>query len=120
VSDRIRIEGLEVHAIVGVHEWERNAPRDVRLDVTLETDLSRAGATDDLAETVDYDILAHQIVDRLSAMQPRLIETIAAAAADVCLAHRRVSAVEVTVHKPHAIESARCVAVTIRRRRPGE
>jgi FolB domain-containing protein len=117
VSDRIRIDGLLVRAVVGVFDWERDAPRDVRLDLVVETDLTRAGATDHLADTVDYGILAQQVHDRVLALEAKLLERVAAAAAEICLAHPRVTAVEVTVHKPGAIESAESVGVWIRRER---
>ena len=117
MTDRIRIDGLLVHAVVGVHACERKAPREIRIDLVLETDLAKAGDSDDLADTVDYDAVANAVHARVASMQPRLIESVAAAAADVCLAVRAVAAVEVTVHKPGAIDCARSVSVTIRRGR---
>ena len=38
----------------GVSDEERGGPQLIEVDVELEADLSRAGASDDLAETVDY------------------------------------------------------------------
>lgn len=87
----------------------------MRLDVVVETDVSRAGTTDELSETVDYDILAQRVHERVAAASPKLIETVAEVAAKVCLEHRRVLAAEITVHKPHAIDLAQSVSVTIRR-----
>jgi dihydroneopterin aldolase len=78
--DRIRLTGLRVRGFHGVLPAERRDGQDFLVDVALTLDLTPAATTDDLA----------------------LIETLAVRLADVCLADRRVSSAEVTVHKPSA------------------
>lgn len=117
MTDRIEVRGLVVTCVVGVHDHERRAPRELLLDLVLETDLRRAGATDSLADTVDYDALARIVRERFRGLAPRLIETVAAETADVCLGDRRVDAVTVTVRKTGAVEGTESVSVTVRRTR---
>lgn len=117
MTDRVALRGLVVECVVGVHAWERKKPRELVLDVVLELDLSNASVTDDLAATVDYDALAQSIRARVAGMSPKLIETVAGAVLDVCLADALVVAADVTVHKPGAVEGVEDVAVTLRRER---
>lgn len=117
MTDRVALRGLVVECVVGVHAWERKKPRKLVLDVVLELDLSNASVTDDLAATVDYDALAQSIRARVAGMSPKLIETVAGAALDVCLADALVVAAEVTVHKPGAVAGVEDVAVRLTRRR---
>ncbi len=72
------------------------------MDAVLELDLRPAGASDDLADTVDYGVLAAQLAAVVAGEPVDLLETLAARLAQICLADGRVVSVEVTVHKPDA------------------
>ena len=52
--DRIELRGLRLSAICGVLPEERDRPQPLELDLDLWADLSAAGRSDDLADTVDY------------------------------------------------------------------
>jgi dihydroneopterin aldolase len=119
-SDTIRLVGVAATGRHGVHEHERRDGQRFVVDVALRVDASRAAASDDLADTVDYSTLASQIVALIEGEPVNLIETLAGAIADRCLEHGGVFGAEVTVHKPEAplqLEFAD-VAVTIDRSRP--
>jgi 7,8-dihydroneopterin aldolase/epimerase/oxygenase len=121
VSDRIELRGLRVRGHHGVYDHERRDGQDFVVDVTVGLDLAPAGASDDLADTLDYGALAKRVAAIVGGPPANLIETVAARVADAVLADDpRVSAVEVTLHKPQApipLEFAD-VAVVIQRTRP--
>ena len=102
MSDRIELRGLRVRGYHGVLPEERRDGQLFGIDVVLETDVSTAAASDDLADTVDYATVARQVEKIVGGTPVDLIETLAVRLADACLAHRGVTAVEVAVHKPHA------------------
>lgn len=102
MSDRIRLRGLTVQARHGVLPEERTTPQPFVVDVDLDVDLSVAGASDDLVDTVDYGSLARDVADVLAGGPVSLVETLAEAIARVCLARPTVEAAHVTVHKPQA------------------
>jgi dihydroneopterin aldolase len=119
MSDRIALRGLRVRGYHGVLPEERRDGQLFGIDVVLETDVAPAAATDDLAATVDYSVVARQ-VERIVAGDPvDLIETLAVRIADACLTHRGVTAVEVTVHKPSAPMGLPFDDVTVTVRRTG-
>ena len=119
MSDRIVIDGLEVWAHHGVLPHERELGQRFVLDVALELDLAPAGASDALADTVDYGALAEAIHDRVAGERHDLLERVAEQVADLALEDQRVRAVEVTVRKPAAPLTvvAREVRVEVRRSR---
>lgn len=119
MTDRIAVKGLEVFAHHGVLDHEKAEGQLFSVDVELEVDLAFAGATDDLADTVDYGALAEKIHARVAGEQWNLIETVAHRVADLVLEDRRVTGVTVTIHKPQAPISVpfRDVAVTVHRAR---
>jgi dihydroneopterin aldolase len=120
--DRITLRGMRFAGRHGALPGERDAAQPFEVDVTLRLDLSRAAASDELADTVDYGAvfaLARDIVEERSF---HLVEAIAGAIADAVLdAERRVREVEVSVRKPSApLPGAfETVEVRLRRRRKG-
>lgn len=102
MTDRIELRGLRVRGNHGVLPEERRDGQLFGVDIVLETDVSAAAATDDLAETIDYSVVARQVAAIVGGEPVDLIETVAVRVAAACLAHPGVTAVEVTLHKPHA------------------
>jgi dihydroneopterin aldolase len=107
VSDRITLRGMRFLGRHGVTLEERLEPQPIEVDVELETDLSAAAGSDELADTIDYSgvfELARGIVEERSF---RLIEALAGEVADAVLAaqgdgHPPLASVEVRVRKPQA------------------
>jgi dihydroneopterin aldolase len=102
MTDRITLTGLRVRGHHGVLEHERRDGQDFVIDAALSLDTRRAGASDDLADTVDYGVLASRLADVVAGEPCDLIETLAERLAAVCLSHPLVFEVELTVHKPGA------------------
>ena len=117
--DSITITGIEVFAYHGVLAEEKETGQRFLVDVELGLDLSGAGATDDLAQTVDYGVLAQRIHDVVATERWDLIEKVAARVAETVLEDARVETVVVVVHKPGAPIAVdfQDVSVTIRRDR---
>jgi 7,8-dihydroneopterin aldolase/epimerase/oxygenase len=102
VADRIELRGLTVRGHHGVYEHERRDGQDFVVDITVWVDLAAAAASDDLADTLDYGVLAQRAADIVAGPPRNLIETVAGAIADDVMGDDRVHAVEVVVHKPSA------------------
>jgi len=118
-SDHIVLRGIEVFGHHGVLPHERELGQTFIVDVDLELDLAAAGASDHLADTVDYGALSGELAAVVRDERYDLIERLATRLSEVCLARPSVAAVTVTVHKPHAPVPVPLadVAVTLRRTR---
>lgn len=118
-ADTIRISGIEVFGHHGVHEAEKEHGQRFLVDVEVSLDLSRAGATDQLPDTVDYGHLATAVHRVVAGERWDLLERVADRVAEVVLAYPLVAGVDVTVHKPDAPIGVPFadVAVTIHRTR---
>jgi len=119
MSDTISLRGLRAFGRHGVLPHEQVDGQTFLVDATLEVDLARAGASDDLADTVDYGTLAAALVAVVTDERYDLIERLATRLTEVCLADLRVTAATVTVHKPEAPVPVpfEDVTVTLRRTR---
>ncbi|WP_129841675.1 dihydroneopterin aldolase [Streptomyces sp. RFCAC02] len=100
--DRIALRGLRGRGFHGVLPREREEGQTFVVDVVLGLDTRPAAASDDLARTVDYGVLAEQVTAVVTGEPCDLLETLAQRVADRCLAHEAVIEAEVTVHKPEA------------------
>ncbi len=122
MSDTVFVTGLSLHAYHGVMQHESEVGQTFKLDLVLDIDLSAASHSDKLVDTVGYDQVVEVASSVFCAQRYRLVETAAGAVADAVLdAFPKVTAVEVTVHKPHAPVAATFddVGVTIARSRHG-
>lgn len=117
--DTIEIRGLRALGFCGAlpEEQERRQPFEVDLDV--ETDLSVAGASDELGDTVDYGALCAQVEAVVVDERFVLMERLATRIAEVVLADDRIAAVTVTVRKlrPPVPQQLETSGVSIRRTR---
>ncbi|MDP6863127.1 MAG: dihydroneopterin aldolase [Acidimicrobiales bacterium] len=98
-SDCIQLRGLRVVCIVGVLPEERQRPQPIELDIDIYTDLSIAGKSDDLADTVDYGAAAEAVSEICLSSQAQLLEHLAQRIADQLLLLTPVSAVAITIKK---------------------
>ena len=102
VSDRITLRGMRFMGRHGVSDEERAEPQPFEVDLVLRLDLSRPGATDDLADTINYASLFELTREVVQGQQFHLIEALASAILDAVLAAHPVDDVEVRVRKPKA------------------
>jgi FolB domain-containing protein len=99
VQDRLVIERLEFQGYCGVSDNEREAPQPMAVDLELTLDMTRAAATDDLHDTVDYIQITEQVLAIAQTERFRLLETLAERLAQAILDGFAVSEVELWVRK---------------------
>ena len=115
--DRITIRDLSLRCIIGLYPEERIKKQDVVINVVMETDLRKAGQTDDLNDTVNYKAIKLAILDFVESSSFNLIESLAEGIAAICLNDPLVQSATVTLDKPGALRFCRSVAVEVTRER---
>ena len=65
--DTIRLTGVQGMGTHGVLDYEHQRTQPFIVDAVLHLDLSRAGSSDDLHDTVDYGRVAKRIVSVIEA-----------------------------------------------------
>jgi len=115
VADRIDIVDLHLRALVGINDEEREKLQDVLLNVTLWCDHRAAGASDDIADAVNYRTITKEVIELVDRRSFDLLERLATVVADTALAHDGVERVSVSAEKPGALRFAKTVRVTIER-----
>jgi 7,8-dihydroneopterin aldolase/epimerase/oxygenase len=117
--DRILIEGLEVRTVIGIYDWEREIRQTVRLDMEMAWDVSRAGKSDDIADTLDYKAVSKRLIAFIESSSFGLIEALAEACARIVCEEFLVPWLRLKLSKPGAVRGSENVAVIIERGREG-
>lgn len=113
--DKIFIEGLQIEALIGVHDWERRIRQPLQFDIEMAFDNRAAAASDALAGTLDYQAVSERIIEYVLQSGFELIETLAERVADIILSEFGVAHVRLKLSKPGAVPAARAVGVIIER-----
>lgn len=121
MNDTIELRGLRLVAVVGLLAEERERAQPLELDLDVEVDLTAAGLSDDLSDSVDYGSVCDVVADVAATAEPLLLERLAAVIAESVLGvDDRIEAVTLSVRKlrppvPHDLATS---GVRIRRQRP--
>jgi D-erythro-7,8-dihydroneopterin triphosphate epimerase len=115
--DRILIIDLSIQCVIGVDDDERCEKQTVVFNIALETDLRKAGKSDQFRDALDYRALKNIIIAEVEASSFYLLEALAEHVAEICLRNSAVETAHIRVEKPLALRSARSVGVEIERTR---
>jgi FolB domain-containing protein len=116
-QDQIQIRDLLLRCIIGCRDWERHELQSVNINIDLFADLSKAGQSDRMEDTVDYVSIKKKVIEMVENSSFHLLERLAQRVAEVCLEDGKVSRVRVMLEKPGSLRFARTVCVEIIRGR---
>lgn len=111
--DKIFVKDLLVRGIIGVTAKERSQPQDILINVTLYSDIARAGSSDDIKKSVNYRTVAKAIIAHIAETQRRTVEALVTDIALICLEMPGVQKVKARVEKPGAVRFAKSAGVEI-------
>ena len=99
--DRILLNGLVFFGKHGCHAAEQELGQKFLVDIELECDLSAAGKSDSLEDTLDYVAIYNHAREVMEGESAKLLEHLAQRIADFALIDQRVSSAWVRLRKPH-------------------
>ena len=113
---RMFIRDLVLLCRIGVYAHEKLRPQRVRINVSMRVEAEAEPRNDDIANVLSYDDVLDGIKRLAAGEHINLVETLAKAIADLCVAHGRVIRVRVMIEKLD-VEPGASVGVEIERRR---
>jgi len=115
MTDAIFIERACFPCHIGVTKEERANAQDVLIDVTLAIDLTAAGRSDSIHDTIDYRQVWDVMQECAAAEEFHLVEALATRVGRVVLDRfPAIEAVELRVTKPRALSAKGVDAVGVR------
>ncbi len=119
IRDKIIIKDLLLRCIIGLNDWERENKQDVLINMTIFTDMQKAGASDNPDDILNYRSITKAVIRHVEASDYKLVEALAAAIARICCVDFHAPRVIVRVEKPGALRFAQSVGAEIERE-PGD
>ncbi len=113
--DIIYLHDLRIDTVIGVFDWERRVKQRLILDLDMASDIRRAAASDDLADTLNYKAVAKRVIDYVEHSEFQLVETLAERVAELILTEFGVPWLRLRLNKQGAVRGARDVGVVIER-----
>lgn len=113
--DIIFLGGLEVDAVIGIYEWERNIRQKIVLDIEMGFDIQKAAATDDIQYALDYKKVSDRVAGFVEQSAYFLVETLIEEIAGLLLSEFPTPWVKITLNKKGAITKAKDVGIIIER-----
>jgi len=115
IMDIVFIEALEIDAVIGIYDWERQITQKVVLDIEMAFDNRRPAASDDIADTLDYKAVSKRLIAFVGESSYGLVESLAERCADILREEFSVPWLRLKLSKPGAVTGSRAVGVAIER-----
>lgn len=117
--DIVYIRDLQIDTIIGIYDWERQVRQTVSLDLEMAFDISKAGASDSIEDTLDYKAVSKRLISFIEESEFFLIECMAEQCAAIVLSEFAVPWLRLRLSKPGAVRGAKDVGVIIERGNKG-
>ena len=114
--DTIFISELKVKTKLGVPAWECMVAQTIILDIEIGYDLSAAGKSDAIADTIDYGAVVARIHDTLKEHSFQLVEALAEHVCQLILSEFGALSVKIKVAKPAILAGLKSLGIEIERR----
>ena len=100
MGDKILLTGMTFYGYHGVRTEEKELGQRFVVDLEMDLDVRSAGASDDLAQTVNYSLVFRVVKDIIEGPSRNLLEALAEETAGAVLSAFPVEGVRVRVTKP--------------------
>lgn len=101
MADQIYLKNIEVYCRLGVYDDERERGQCVHIDLELDLDLSAAGASDNVQDTINYVDISLAVQDITMSKPYHLIEHLCTEiCAEILKRFSKVQAVTIEIRKP--------------------
>jgi len=114
-SDLVFIEDLRIQTVIGIYDWEREITQTVSLDLKMAFDITAAGKSDAIVDTLDYKAVSKRLIQFVETSEFQLVEALAEHCARIVLEEFPVSWLRLKLSKPGAVRGSSAVGVIIER-----
>ena len=104
MSDKIFVDDLEIEAIIGIFDWEREVKQLIRISYEVE-------------DTFDYKNTSKKIIKFVEKSSFQLIEALAENVSKIILQDEKVLNLRLSISKPGALRGSKEVGLKIFRSR---
>ena len=108
---KIRIKNLRARTIIGIHEWEKDYPQEVLINIEIEIPVDSAVDSDSIDDTVNYMEVKKKVLTAVENSHFELLEKLASFVLLKVMEDKRILSARVEIDKPNALRFADSVSV---------
>ena len=116
MSRRIFLRDFRLQVSIGIHDFEKEGPQTVVVNVDLELAPAERAHNDRIGNVLNYDVVHDGIATLARSRHFNLQETLVDAILDLCLAQPGVIEARVSTEKPDVYKDCRVGYEAVRRR----
>ena len=75
--DKVFIKDLEVEAVIGVYDWEREVRQLISINLEMNFNTKKAGRSDRIDDALNYKNISKCIIELTESSKSKLIENLA-------------------------------------------
>lgn len=113
--DQVIIKDILARGIIGVNDSERLHPQDILVNLVIFTDITKAGISDNVEDSVNYRTVTKKTISIAESAHRMTVEALSTDIAGYVLSLPNVRGVRVRVEKPGAVRFSKSVGVEIER-----
>lgn len=103
----------KIDCIIGVYPEEREKTQALYIDLKVESDFTKCSKSDDVQDTVNYELLAQICTELAESQKYKLLETFAVDVLQEIFRRFKISKAWIYISKPNGISSADSTTVEL-------
>jgi len=115
IMDVLFLKDFKLETIIGLYPWERKAPQPILIDLDIGLYDHKAGATDNIADTIDYGKVASRIREFAASHDFHLVEALGEHIADIVRSEFGAPWVRITLRKLAILRGVKELGIIIER-----
>jgi FolB domain-containing protein len=109
----IKIKNFRLTTIIGFHDWEKEIPREIIINLQIITDDEKSLISDDINDAIDYERLSSQIKHIVDNNCFQLVEALAKKIITEIMLDLRIKECQLEIDKMGAIPNIESFSVTL-------
>jgi len=114
---KIKIKDFKLKTNIGIYDWEKNFEREILINIIIDLPNSKSLDTDQIQDTVDYEVIYNQIKNLVKTKKFNLIEKMAQEILDLIMLDSRIHKCKIEIDKMNIFDEVRSCAVSLESKR---
>lgn len=115
MADILYVQGVEVQATIGIEKWEQAIKQKIRFDIEMLADAKHAAATDNIADSINYQVVTTKLITYIEQSKFQLLETLAENCAKLVMDEFNVQGLRLRMSKPGIVRHSKDSGIIITR-----
>ncbi len=110
---KVKLKNFELTCNIGIYDWEKDFPRKLLINIEMQTSNELAFTSEDIAQTIDYEVVYNNVKKIANSKKYQLIETLANDILQMICAQKYINYAKVEIDKLNIFPEVQACSVSI-------